>query len=119
MEAIRIEALAELFQPVGDGRPSAAVGAEPPAFHEEIAVLRPEAVERLAGENPAVAPLRRLAEFLAPVAAVPRIPRGNSRGRKGRRGREEPPRPRAWYSVLAARRPRGTGTCRGAVDEAA
>ena len=61
MEATRIEALAELFQPVGDGLPSAAVGAEPPAVHEDIAVVRPEAVERLAGENPAVAPLHRFA----------------------------------------------------------
>ena len=64
-----LASLAELFQPVGDGRP-AAVGAEPLAVHEEIAVVCPEAVERLAGENPAVAPLRRLVEFLAPVAAI-------------------------------------------------
>ena len=62
--------LERLFQPVGDGLPSIAVGAEPPAVHEEVAVLRPEAVERLAGENPSVAPLRRCVEFLAPVAAV-------------------------------------------------
>ena len=70
MEAIRIEALAELFQPVGDGLPSVAVGTEPLAVHEEVAVLSPEAVECFAGEDPAVAPVCRRVEFLAPVAAV-------------------------------------------------
>ncbi len=59
-----------LLKPVGDGCPAAAIGADPHAVHEEIAVVRPEAVERLAGEDPAVAPLRRRVEFLAPVAAV-------------------------------------------------
>ena len=49
---------------------TASVGAEPLAVHEEIAVVRPEAVERLAGENPAVAPMRGFVEFLAPVAAI-------------------------------------------------
>lgn len=41
-----LASLAELIQPVGDGR-LAAVGAEPPAVHEEIAVVCPETVERL------------------------------------------------------------------------
>ena len=59
-----------LLQQVGNGRPATAVGAEPPAVHEKIAVVRPEAVERLAGEKPSVAPVRRLVELLAPVAAV-------------------------------------------------
>ena len=36
-----------LYQ-LGDMHPAAAVGAEPLAGHEEIAVVRPEAVERLA-----------------------------------------------------------------------
>jgi hypothetical protein len=77
-----LASLAELFQPVGDGRPAAAVRAEPPAVHEEVAVLRPEAVERLAGENPSVAPLRRLVEFLAPVAAIITVNKQDLRKKK-------------------------------------
>ena len=100
LRRLGFEVHAWLFRPVGDGRPAAAVGAEPSAVHEEIAVVRPEAVERLAGENPAVAPLRRRVEFLAPVAAVRLAFReGTAEGGEVAEGREEPARPRAWRSV--------------------
>ena len=60
----------QLFQQHGNGHPALSSGDVPGSVHEQIAVVRPEAVERLAGENPAVGPLRRLVKFLAPVAAV-------------------------------------------------